>query len=479
MLKRLRKKKTAKKVWIVLAILIVPAFVLWGVGSAVKGGRESTYAGKIFGRNISSLEYQDALDAVRNQFIMQLGDDFYKNQSLLNLRGRTWERLMLIYEAKNRGIRVADREVVELIENYPFFQHNGRFDKGIYDQTLKYVFRTQPRTFEEQTRQNLMVAKVYKDITDGVSLGEEEIEKEYRKANEEVSIYYIAGFPSDFTKDIAPSKQDLQDYFSLNSLQFKVPLSFNMEYVSFPLENSDQKITRDKIKNFLLHLKNPQAFSKIAKDFNLEAKETGIFSQTDPIPGIGWSLEILNLIGKLKAGQISGPIETDKYVYILRIKERMEPHIPDFESIKDKVGEAFVKDKSQGIAKEKIEDCLKKLKADYQLALLSTGFDKAAKECGLKSDSTASFKYGSYIEHIGASENFWMIAESLKEEGFSEIITMPSGFYIIKLKSKTAVAEEKFKTERADFSKKLLGLKKDEYFSRFLAELSRKSGVPQ
>jgi parvulin-like peptidyl-prolyl isomerase len=52
---------------------------------------------------------------------------------------------------------------------------------------------------------------------------------------------------------------------------------------------------------------------------------------------------------------------------------------------------------------------------------------------------------------------------------------MPSGFYIIKLKSKIPVDEKKFREEKPEFAKKLLLQKKEEYFSRFLQDLKRKA----
>lgn len=183
MLKKLRNKKIAKKVWIILGLLIVPAFVLWGLGSAIRTPKESAYVGKIFGKRVSSLEYQDALAAVKNQFIMQLGDDFYQLEKNLNLPAQAWDRLILLYEAKNRKINVSDQEIIELIESYPFFQRNGKFDNRLYEQTLIYFFHTQPRIFEEQTRQNLMLAKLYKQVTDSLNLSEEEIKNEYQKLN--------------------------------------------------------------------------------------------------------------------------------------------------------------------------------------------------------------------------------------------------------------------------------------------------------
>jgi len=254
-----------------------------------------------------------------------------------------------------------------------------------------------------------------------------------------------------------------------------VPLSFNIEYISLTPQEKDEEIIKDKIKKISLRLDKKEGFAKVTKEFNLEVKETGLFSQTDPIPGIGWSPQILNLISKLKIGEFSPPIRMDKNYYILRLKEKKESYIPDFAAIKEKAREKFIADKSRGIAKEKIENCLKKLKERYPLQ--SIDFDKAAKLYGLKSDSTQLFKYGSYIEGIGASDNFFTVAQNLKEDEPSGIIEMPSGFYIIKLKNRIPIDEKKFKEEKDEFTKKLLMQKRIEYFSKYLEELKKKVQV--
>jgi parvulin-like peptidyl-prolyl isomerase len=470
MLKQLRNKKTAKKIWIGLAILIVPAFVLWGFGGAFRSKEESNFAGRIFGKKVSLLDYKDALEAAKNQAIMQFGENFTEVQKYLNLESQTWERLALLEEAKRRKIKVSDQEVITSIETYPFFKNKtGQFDNRIYSEMLQYVFRTQPRTFEEETRQNLMLEKLYKETTGGVTLDEKEVKEGYTKLNEEISIYFIASVPSDSAKDIILSEPEIKDYYAKNSLQFKQPISFNIEYLTVDSEN--------KAKDTISRLRRKGDFAKIAKGLNATIKETGFFAQTDPIPGIGWSPQILSLLSKAKTGQVLPPIRTDKYYYILKVKEKRDTYIPDFESIKEKVKEAFIKDKSASVAKEKIENCLKELKEAYENNPRSADFAKAAKKFYLKSDSTELFKYGSYIEGIGASDNLWIAARGLKEDEFSGIIEMPSGFYIVKLKSKVPIDSKKFEAEKNDFSQGLLIEKKRECFVEFLSELKRKAGI--
>lgn len=476
MLRKLRDKKTSKKIWIVLAILIVPAFILWGSGSLMRSKQEASYAGKIFGRKISLIEYKDALEAVKNQAIIQFGDNLSEIQKKINLESEAWDRLLLLAEARKRKIKVSDREVVELIQSYPFFKRKEQFDNQLYAELLQYAFHTQPRIFEEQTRQNLMLSKLYKEITAGLKLNEEEIKEEYRKLNEQISLYYIAGNPADFAKDITASAEKIKDYFQKNTLEFKQPLSFNIEYVSLAADDkSNEETIKDRIKKLALRLGKTGSFNNAAADFGLEVKETGLFTQNDPIPGIGWSPQVMDMIAKLKTGGFSPPIRIDKYYYILRLKEKKESYVPDFETIKDKVRERFIKDASSEVARGKIENCLKKLKEQYQNKPKSVDFDKTARIHSLKSGSTSLFKYGSYIEGIGASDDFFIEAQKLKDNEFSGIIDTPSGFYIVKLKSVLPVDEKKFAEEKTEFAERLLLQKKVEYFGKFIEELKKKA----
>jgi peptidyl-prolyl cis-trans isomerase D len=466
MLKQLRNKKTAKKVWIFLAVIIVPAFILWGSGSMSRGKDQAQFAGKLFGRNVPFTELRDAIDAVRTQGIMQFGEKFPEVEKYMNLESQAWDRLILLAEAKKRRAKATDAEVIKLIESYSFFQRNGVFDQKIYSELLQYVFRIQPRAFEEQTRQNIMLSKLYDQITANITVKQEEIKDEYLKANQEISINYIAALPADFAKDIAPSDQEIKEYFSSNQLNFKQPLSYNLEYVTAD--------SVDKIKEFASKLSKQTDFVKIAEEMKLEIKETGLFAQSEPIPQIGWSPEILNLISNLQVGEFSQGVHLDKSYYMFLMKEKKEAFIPEFDKIKDKVKDALIKERSAKLAREKIDQALDKLKEAKQADVSSEVFLKLAKELGIKSESSAPFKFGSYIEGVGASDNLWLAASALKEGESSSIISIPSGFYIIGLKSKPPIDELKFQAEKDELNKKLLSQKKQEFFAKFLEELKKK-----
>ena len=187
MLKVLRHKKTAKKIWIGLALIIIPAFTLWGFGGAFRSREESKPLGKIFGHPVSNLELRDSVSAVTTTAIMQYGDKFPEVEKNLNLEAQAWERLILLYEAKRRGIRASDQEVIREIESLPYFQYKGGFDNRIYNQTLQYVFRLKARDFEEQVRASLILSKLYKQITDSPKLDDKGKEAKFKEFVEELN----------------------------------------------------------------------------------------------------------------------------------------------------------------------------------------------------------------------------------------------------------------------------------------------------
>lgn len=467
MLKQLRHKKTSKKIFIGLALIIVPAFAFWGFGSALRSSSKESVAGKLYGKNIPIQEYREALEATKNQAIIQFGDKFQEVQKYINFDDQAWERLTLLDEIRRRGITASDKEVEELIAGYPFFQKNGQFDDRTYQEMLQYVFRTQPRAFEEQARQNLEMGKLFAEITAGIRLDDKDIREEYRKANEEISVSFISAVLADFAKEAAPKDSEIESYYQKNPLQFKQPLSFNIEYLVFDSENKVSEAAK------LLNAKGDM--QKAAKDTGSTVKTTGLFAQNEPIAGIGWSPEVINLISKLKAGEHTQPIHLDENYYILRLIERKESYVPAFDKIKSKVRDAYVKESSEKTAKTKITECLKKVKEAYKLNPKSVDFVKIAKAGGLKSGATQDFKFGSYIEGIGASDALWMAAQGLKPDEISDIVEIPTGLYIIKLKNRASIDEKRFQADKDSFAAKALQQKKQDFFLKYTQELKKKA----
>jgi len=178
------KKRQVKMVFFLLAVIIIPSFILWGFEGVFRKEPGPRFAGKIWGRKISFSEYESALLACRIRAMMLFGDEFFKIQEFLNLEEQAWEWLILKEDLKRRKIKVDDREVIKEISDEPLFQKEGRFNKELYLRILNY-FRISPRDFEEQIRSQLGFRKLFSDITRDITLTPEEILQAYKREHQD------------------------------------------------------------------------------------------------------------------------------------------------------------------------------------------------------------------------------------------------------------------------------------------------------
>jgi peptidyl-prolyl cis-trans isomerase D len=416
--------------------------------------------------------------ATRNQALILWGDEFFKLEKQLNLEAQAWDRLVLLEEVNRRRIKASDEEVAAVIQGYPFFQKDAKFDLEIYERLLKYMFYTQPRVFEEQMRDNIKIRKLYETVTFEIKLTPQEIRNEYKKENEEARVDYLAALPSNFIAGVVVEEKEIEEYFKKNILQFKKPETFNLEYMQLlyapEAKEADIKIIDEKAQSVFLSLKKKN-MQVAAKENALEIKETGFFSLNDPIPGIGWSPEIIAIVNKLKNGQLAPLIHTPKGWYFIKLKENRQPYLPAFEEVKKEAREKLIQAKSKATAKKKIEAALSKIRDMYKINPRAIDFNKLAKEFNLKSDQTQFFKRASYIPGIGTSDKFFNGIADIKVGEVSTILDLEQGFYIVRLKEFKNIDEQEYLKEKEGFSSRLLSLRKEKVFLDFLEGLKKEA----
>ncbi|MDD5466020.1 MAG: SurA N-terminal domain-containing protein [Candidatus Omnitrophica bacterium] len=330
MLKILRNKKTAKKVWIGLAIIIIPAFALWGFGGAFRSKEETAAVGRIFGHNVSNLEFKESLSAVRTSATMQFGDKLPEIEKYLNLEAQAWQRLILLHEAKRRKINISDKEVINTIQSAAYFQDKNGFNNKAYVQTLRYVFRLQPRIFEEQMRQSLTLAKLYEQVTKDVRLSDEQIRQKYTQANQELNIHYIASLFSDFAAKIKPTDEEIASFFGKNKAMFKEPpvkdkparipdlTEIKDKVKNALIKEKTKKMAEDKIKECAEILKNEE-FVRAAKSSGLKTGQTAFFKSSGQVENLGAAEIFWNTAKKLKDKELSSILSNEKGYYIIKL----------------------------------------------------------------------------------------------------------------------------------------------------------------
>mgnify|MGYP001599009548 CR=1 FL=1 len=480
MLKTLRKKGVAKKILWFIAVIIIISFGFFGTANYLSntptGGL--TYAGKIFGHKISLEEFDRGYQHTRLQALLKYGENFDKISQFLNLDSETWDRLILLEETKKRGIKAADPEVIETIQAFPFFQRNGQYDPALYSSIIQYVFRSQPRDFEESMRDSIKLKKIFEQETAAVSIAEDAVREAYKNQNEKIQISYVLFTPENYKSQAAFDETKAQEYYTQHKNEFWVPLHIDIEYLQLEYdENATEELKSEiaaQAEAIGKELAQNPDLNAVALHYKLLINSTGMFSQDQPNLKIGWSYELLQKAFQLSVNQISEAIETPQGYYILKCKERKEGYIPEFEEAKEKVKDALLLVEAQRIAQEQAQQQLLAIKE--KLNPPADDFTQIAKSLGLQVDQTAVFARGEYLPKIGIAKLFQDTAFSLTENNrLSDVIEVGKGYGILYLESYTPMDEAQFAKDKETLTDSLLAQKKAEHFNEFVTKLRLKA----
>lgn len=204
----------------------VGGLLLWLIATAVSVQNiQADYAGALFGKRVPLAAYARSLESVTRQALLQHGDDYRRQVPPGELEHRAWERLTFLEEARRAGIRASDKEVVAEIAGYPLFQtQDGQFDKRGYQSVVQYSLGASPRAFEEETRENLIIGKLIRGVTEKVSVTDPEIQEEFLRGEEAVRLTALAVPDERLAREIADAARQQPDRIREIARQMGRPL---------------------------------------------------------------------------------------------------------------------------------------------------------------------------------------------------------------------------------------------------------------
>ena len=165
----------------------------------------------------------------------------------------------------------------------------------------------------------------------------------------------------------------------------------------------------------------------------MKVTDTPLFTFAAPPAQLAGQAEVVKRAFALKPGELGGPVETSRGIYILKIKDRKPSAVPPLAQIRTQVEQGALEDKSRELAKQKAEQSLAEMV-------------KASP--GLKLQDTGSFGYSAKgdVPKIGASPEIMEAAFSLTTAAPVAKKTFQVGdrWYVIKLKNRTEINKDAF-----------------------------------
>lgn len=478
MLKILRKKGVAKKIWWAVAIIIIISFAFFGTVQMNTSSGPS-YAGKIFNRKISFTTFDRTAREVEMFLLLRFQDKFNQVRAYINLDSETWDRLILLTEAERQKIKVRDEEVVASIQENPIFLKDGVYSDVLYNDILNFALRIKPRDFEEATRNNIQISRLLDAQTASVSVTDQEVTEEFKKQNQKAQVSYVLVNSADFTSSVTADETESQNYYKEHTMEFAEPTSINTEYVDivFPKDakEEDKTATRQKAESIYQQLNNNSNWKEIAEKNGLSVQTTGFFNANQKEHR--WSFDILSAVFQLKPNQATLPLETPQGYVIIKLIERKEKFVPEFAAIKDKVAEAVKKIKAKDVAKKQAQDVRAKLMTEMNKTKLFD-FTAAAKTLGYEITQTPFFTQGQYLPKIGTSLDFQEAAFQLTDpKTISEPVEIESGYAILHPDGRQEADMSLFEKQKETIKIRLLEEKKNKLLSQYLIQLRIKANL--
>ncbi len=478
MLNKLRKRGFAKKVLWVVAVLIILSFGLMGQAYLLRNRRGPTYAGEVFGRKVSLDEFSRQYKQAALQARIRFGDE--TSQKPIDMIALTWDRILLLEEARRRRIRIPDEDVVRFIEAYPFFQRDGRFDRRVYSNVLRYVFRIPEHVFEEGIRDHLKILALYEQTTQTARVDPKEVREAYRLRNETVRVDYVL-FPWESHRPSTPPPiETLQRFYEDHPEDFIRPLAVKTAFVTarFPKTKEDEEVPEevrqavwDRILAVRQDVEKGTDLATAAAAQDLKVEEIDSLGMKEAPRRTGWPLAVIKEVFDLPAGGLAGPIETEEGYLLVRVTDRRENYLPPFTRVKDEVAAAWRKQRALEESHRAAEAARKGL-AETLAGLKHPDFTALCKERGLEVRRTPDFRRGDYLPGIGVAPAFQKAAFALTpEKPLSDVAATPAGSAILFLEDRSPADPKAFAEAEEGLTRELLQKKKDFIFNDFLTKL--------
>lgn len=222
-----------------------------------------------------------------------------------------------------------------------------------------------------------------------------------------------------------------------------------------------QQAAEAQAKTLASDAKTPADLERLAKERNIDFRESGLFGSNDPIDSLGVQPELAATMFGLKEGEVSTPQRVARGWVVGTVSGRQDAYIPTLAEVKDRVREDVVRDKSAALAKERAAAIAAELKT-------TKDFAATAKKHNLEVKPTDLIARGAAIPDIGMSEDADKAAFSLPINGVSDPITTPSGTAIIRVVERQDVTDAQIASGREELREEMNAQRRDRYFSAYM-----------
>jgi peptidyl-prolyl cis-trans isomerase D len=439
-------RQSTKVIMVLVSIAFVGLMVFeWGMDFSGRSSQQTsgTSLGSVDGAEISVDDYQRQYQILYEQAQAQSPDGLSREQ-LEQIEQQAWDDVvnltLLRHEARERGIRVTDSELVEYIKynpppdlaTMPAFQTDGQFDLAKYQAALADPALQQTWVeYERQLRGTLPIQKLQEQVIAGTVVTEAEARGAYRDRNERAKIDYLYLDPEILAKDAATSitAAEVQEYYDDHKESYRRGESARARYVEFEpqVAAADSAATKAKADSLAAAARAEGA------DFAALARR----HSDDPVSSanggdIGWirpeALDpgIQAAVAALSEGQVSDPVQTPFGWHVLRLEARHEGQAQLRQILLKIEPSAGARDGTRQAAQEFAREA----------AAAPRAFSDAASRKGLAVQETPVFEKGLVVPGLGSAPELTDFIFANDKGAVSGALEREGSYYVVQVEER-------------------------------------------
>ena len=397
MLQKLNERIQGVIAWVVI-VLIAFTFALFGIEYYMQSHEDASLQLEVNGQPITKkffeLNYWRARQ--RTQAALKAGQEKQLKKAVLD---DIVLNSVSVQAAKMNGFEVSNEQAESAILNIPQFQKEGQFSSDQYQQALSNALFT-PETFQQEVRQGMLLnqqrfvfigtavalpneikhfVKLYLQsrnynyliipataFTNSSGITDKDISTYYQQhqnefvSPEQVAIDYISLSPQDLKKNLKPSEEEVTRYYEENYASS--PSKPALSEVRTTIENqliadmAQSQYTKTLEQLTDLSYQTPDSLTSVAETLKLPIQQTPLFSRQGGDTPLTKNPQLLKAAFShdvLALGNNSEPIRIDNdTVMVLRVNKHLPASHQSLSEVKQQISHLITKEVAQTQAKQ-------------------------------------------------------------------------------------------------------------------------------
>jgi len=397
MLQNIRDNLTGKAAMVVLGTIVL-SFVFVGGASFTTIG--SNYAAKVDGVDISIAQFESAYrgQVQSNPQIAALPEE-YRQQIRSSILEQLIQQRAVDNFLNDAGFRITDKQLSDIVRQFPEFQLDGRFDRETYDNVLAGAGMT-PAEFEASQKLSLRRSQLQRAIR-GTSIVPPSNYRRFLNLAFENRVVTTARIsPDSVAEGIVVTDELIAAFYDENPLAFDLPETADIDYIEIRRDTvaAELAVTEEQLKEFyklnedryqqeaqrqarhililfdddedgaeavanevITRIRSGESFEVLAARYSKDGSSAAFGGDLGALPRAQLPDALGDAVFSMREGAVEGPVKGDFGFHVVRLDKILDAGPLPYEEVREALLTELQDEQAEGLflgLERKLSDAL-------------------------------------------------------------------------------------------------------------------------